>query len=33
MVSTPAVAKTPSQVFEEVSASVVVVEVYDAQGT
>lgn len=32
-VSTPAVAKTPSQVFEEVSARVVVVEVYDAKGT
>lgn len=32
-ISTPAVAKTPSQVFEEVSASVVVVEVYDAKGT
>lgn len=31
--STPAMAKTPSQVFEEVSASVVVVEVYDASGT
>jgi len=30
---TPAMAKTPSQVFEEVSASVVVVEVYDASGT
>ena len=33
VVSTPAMAKTPSQVFEEVSASVVVVEVYDARGT
>ncbi|WP_161954048.1 tetratricopeptide repeat protein [Candidatus Methylomirabilis limnetica] len=33
VVSTPAIAKTPSQVFEEVSASVVVVEVYDAKGT
>lgn len=31
--STPAMAKTPSQVFEEVSASVVVVEAYDARGT
>jgi tetratricopeptide (TPR) repeat protein len=31
--STPAMAKTPSQVFEEVSVSVVVVEVYDASGT
>lgn len=31
--STPAMAKTPSQVFEEVSASVVVEEVYDASGT
>jgi len=30
--STPAIAKTPSQVFEEVSASVVVVEAYDARG-
>jgi hypothetical protein len=33
VVSTPAMAKTPSQVFEEVSASVVVVEAYDARGT
>ena len=31
--STLAMAKTPSQVFEAVSASVVVVEVYDARGT
>lgn len=30
--STPAMAKTPSQVFEEVSASVVVVEAYNASG-
>lgn len=33
LISTPAMAKTPSQVFEEVSASVVVVEAYDTRGT